>query len=175
MKLLLEQLSCARWSGETSFFVDGRSMGTYPLHHHDHIDEQNVGRYLTVYITFSDHKCSSITAFILLHIQSNQLLNLNIFCSLFPQMFLLINSISLCFDPWIFCHPLSNSFPRFWLFLVLFWMLWMLVTVHKPCHVPHTPQITTWGTLFTIAKCYSLKSKRKNENSRKTSLLCLEQ
>ena len=27
-------------------------------------------------------------------------------------------------------------------------MLWMLVTVHKSCHVPHTPRITTWGTIF---------------------------
>ena len=38
-------------------------------------------------------------------------------------------------------------FPSFWLFLVLLWMLWMLVTLHKPCHVPHASQITTW-TLF---------------------------
>ena len=28
------------------------------------------------------------------------------------QSFILINSISLCFDPWIFCHPLTNLFPR---------------------------------------------------------------
>ena len=32
---------------------------------------------------------------------------------------------------------------------VLFWMLWMLVTVNKPCHVPHASQITTSGTIFT--------------------------
>ena len=44
---------------------------------------------------------------------------------------------------------LTKFFPSFWLFLVLFWMLWMLVTVFKPCHMPHASQITTWGTLFT--------------------------
>ena len=38
---------------------------------------------------------------------------------------------------------------NFWLFLVLFWMLWMLVPVNKPRHVPHASQITTWGTIFT--------------------------
>ena len=74
---------------------------------------------------------------------------------LFLQTILLINSISFCFDSWIFCHPLSNIvllaklFPSFWLFLVLFWMLWMLVTVFKACHVSRASQITTWGTLFT--------------------------
>ena len=45
---------------------------------------------------------------------------------------------------------LTNLFPRFWLFLVLFWMLWMLVNVHKPCHVPHASRkTTTWRTIFT--------------------------
>ena len=48
---------------------------------------------------------------------------LNIFPFLFLQTFLLINSISLCFDPWIFCHPLTNLFLSFLLFLVLLWML----------------------------------------------------
>ena len=72
----------------------------------------------------------------------NRLLNLNIFSFLFPQAFLLINSISFCFNPWIFSHPLTN------LFLVLFWVLWMLVTVYKPCHVPHASRITTLGKLF---------------------------
>ena len=42
-------------------------------------------------------------------------------------------------------NGLSNLFLSFWLFLVVFWMLWMLVTVH----VPHASQITTWGTIFT--------------------------
>ena len=40
-------------------------------------------------------------------------------------------------------------FLSFWLFLVLPWMLWMLVMLHKPCHVPHASRVTTWGTFFT--------------------------
>ena len=32
-------------------------------------------------------------------------------------------------------------------------MLWMLVIVHKPCHVPHMSRITTWGTAFTKKLC----------------------
>ena len=43
---------------------------------------------------------------------------------------------------------LTNLFPSFWLFLTLFWTLWMLVTVHKPYHVPHASRITIWGTIF---------------------------
>ena len=91
---------------------------------------------------------------------SNQLPNLNIFSFLFPQTFLLINSISLCFDPWIFCHPLANLFPSFWLFLVLFWMLWMLVTVFKPCHVLHASRIMTSETLFMEKFSVSKESVR---------------
>ena len=44
---------------------------------------------------------------------------------------------------------LTNFFPSFWLFLVLFWILWMLVTMDKPCHGPHTSRMTTWVTVFT--------------------------
>ena len=44
---------------------------------------------------------------------------------------------------------LNNLLLSLWLFLVLFWMLWMLVTVHKPCHVPHASRITNWRTIFT--------------------------
>ena len=43
---------------------------------------------------------------------------------------------------------LTNLFLSFSLFLVLFWIIWMLVTVHKPCHVPHASQITNWRTIF---------------------------
>ena len=43
---------------------------------------------------------------------------------------------------------LTKLFPSFWLFLVLFWMLWIMVTVHKPCHVTHKSRITTWRKLF---------------------------
>ena len=89
---------------------------------------------------------------------SNQLPNLNIFSFLLRQTFLLINSISLCSVPWIFFYPLANSFPSFWLFLVLFWMLWMLVTVHKTCHVAHASRITTWGTLF-MERLFSLSNE----------------
>ena len=79
---------------------------------------------------------------------SNQLLNLNVLSLLFLQTFLVINSIPLCFDPPIFCHPLANLFLSFWLFCVLFWMLWMLVTMYKQYHVQHASQITTWATIF---------------------------
>ena len=89
---------------------------------------------------------------------SNQLLNLNVFSLLFFQTFLVINSIPLYFDPWIFCHPLANLFPSFWLFCVLFWMLWMLVTVHKQCHVQHASQITTWATIF-MERLFSVSRK----------------
>ena len=41
---------------------------------------------------------------------------------------------------WLTCFRVSSG-----LFLVLFWMLWMLVTMHKLYHVP---QITTCGTIF---------------------------
>ena len=82
---------------------------------------------------------------------SNQLLNLKIFSFLFLHTLLLINSIYL-FWPlnkfsaihWLTCFRVSSR-----LFLGLFWMLWMLVTMHKLYHVPHTPQITTCGTIFT--------------------------
>ena len=85
---------------------------------------------------------------------SNQLLNLNIFSFLFLQTFLLINSISLLLmiESSASIHwqtGLTNLFPSFLLFLVLFWMLRMLVTVHKPCCVPHASRTTTSGTIFT--------------------------
>ena len=52
------------------------------------------------------------------------------------------------FWPFIFCNLLDNLFQSFSLFLVLFWMLRMLVTVNKPCHVPHLSWIITWGTNY---------------------------
>ena len=73
---------------------------------------------------------------------SNQLLNLNIFS------FFRIFTYELDFSVLPSTGWLANLFPSFWLFLVLFWMLWMLVTVFNLCHVPHTSQITTWETLF---------------------------
>ena len=47
----------------------------------------------------------------------------------------------------ITCFRVSGGW--FWLFLVLFWMLWMLVTVHKMRNVPQASKITTTGTVFT--------------------------
>ena len=59
----------------------------------------------------------------------NQLLLLNTFSS--PRSFLLISSIFLSFDHWIFFHLLINLYLSFWLFLVPSRMLWMLVTMNK--------------------------------------------
>ena len=80
---------------------------------------------------------------------TNQILLLNIFSFLFLQNFLLINSISPCFHPWIFCHPLASLFPSFSPFLVLFRTFCIMVTVNKPYHVPYVSPTTTWGTIFT--------------------------
>ena len=77
---------------------------------------------------------------------SNQLLNLNIFLQIFylsTQFFSVLTLESSAI------HWLANLFPSFWLFLVLYWMLRMLVTMFKLCHVPHASRITTWGTLST--------------------------
>ena len=45
---------------------------------------------------------------------------------------------------WLTCFRVSSG-----LFLALFLMLWMLVTLYKLCHVPHVPQTTTFETIFT--------------------------
>ena len=75
----------------------------------------------------------------------NQFLILNIFSFHFLQTFLLINLISFCFDPYIFCHLLAVRITCFrgfggwfWKFFVLFWTLCMLVTVHISCVMCHT-------------------------------------
>ena len=71
------------------------------------------------------------------------------FSFFFLRTFLLSDSISLCFDPWIFYNLLiANLFPNFSLLIVFFWMLWMLVTVNDLCYVPHVSRIT-WETNFT--------------------------
>ena len=41
------------------------------------------------------------------------------------------------------CFQISSG-----LFLVIIWMLWMLVTMHKLCRVTGALQITTCGTIF---------------------------
>ena len=89
----------ARWFVETSLFVDD-------------------GRYM--FIMISDHRpaeCRYTVHFLMKYVlqqqflycftwSSNQFLVLNSFFFLFLQTFLIINSISLCFDSWIICHLL---------------------------------------------------------------------
>ena len=86
---------------------------------------------------------------------SNLFLILNFFSFFFLQTFLLINSTFLCFDllsssyylaTCVTCFRVSGA--CFWQFLVHFWLLWILVTVHEPCLVPHASRITAWGTIF---------------------------
>ena len=74
---------------------------------------------------------------------SDQLLNLNVFSFLFLQTFLLLTLKSSAINC-ITYFRVSRG-----LFFVLFWILWMLVTVKKLCHVPHALWITTSGTIFT--------------------------
>ena len=52
----------------------------------------------------------------------------------------------------------SNLFPGFWLFLMLFGMLWMLVSQSNLSHVPHLSRITTNGTIF-MQTLFSVSSK----------------
>ena len=109
------------------------------------IDKQNVG-------AFSDDTGSSATVFYCFTWRTNQLLLLNIFFSFSSGfythqldswfLFVLILESSVIYQ-------LANLFPNFWLFLVLLWMQWMLVTVNKTCHVPHASQITTWRKILT--------------------------
>ena len=80
----------------------------------------------------------------------SQFLLLNTFYFLFPQTFLLINSIFLCFDPWIFCQLLIVS--KFLTVSCAFVDVVNVVTVNKlkqmACYIPHASQITTQGTNF---------------------------
>ena len=81
---------------------------------------------------------------------NNQFLILNIFSCLFFR--LLYWSTRFLFVLALESSPiyyLPNLVPSFWLFLVFFWMLWMLVIMHNPCHVPHASRLKTWGTTFT--------------------------
>ena len=77
------------------------------------IDQQNIGIYFLM--THMEQQSVSYFQYLLY--------------SFFFQSFLLINSNSLRFDPWIFCYLPAKLFPSLWLFLVLFWMLRMLFTV----------------------------------------------
>ena len=84
----------------------------------------------------------------------NQFYILNIFSFLFPQTFLLINSISLCFDPWIFCNLLAgclyNLFPSFWRSIVEF-----SFTTSDPVHfevnwVSIPSSVYMWASLIAV-------------------------
>ena len=104
------------------------------------IDQQNVDIYIFWWHMFFNNS---------FYIASHEAaINLFSFSSDFFYLSTRFLSQFLCFDPWIFCHPLASLFPSFWRFFVLVWMLWMLVTLHKPCHVPHASRITTIGTIF---------------------------
>ena len=80
----------------------------------------------------------------------------------FQTLFLLFfNSISLSFDLFEFsvhllyllCHLPSIFCFRDFFFFLLFWMLWILVTVNKlkytASHGPHASHIPCWKTLIT--------------------------
>ena len=54
---------------------------------------------------------------------------------------------------WVTSRLATRAFPSFWLSLVPFRMLWMLVMINKPCHVPHTSWMTTCRKIFTELFC----------------------
>ena len=86
---------------------------------------------------------------------SNQFLILNVFSFLFKTLLLII-SVSLCVCPWIFCHRLATPYLTCFRVSDCF-LLWMLATVHNPCHVLHAPQTTTCGIIskrifFSVCK-----------------------
>ena len=93
---------------------------------------------------------------------SNQLLNLNIFLFCFFRLFNLstrfFSGLTLEYSAINRLANLFQLFPSSWLILVLFWWLWILVTVHKPCHVPHASWVTTWGTIF-IERLFSVSQE----------------
>ena len=98
---------------------------------------------------------------------SNQSLILNIFSFLFLQNFLLINSISLCFDPWTFCRLLArylhNVFSSFWrsLLAVLLAFSDVVSATYRAWAVScaTASQITTWGTISTEI-CFGVSKER---------------
>ena len=101
---------------------------------------------------------SSATVFILLsHVVSMNFFFLNIFFSLrlknlSTQFLSLIYSIS---ESLFLGFSSSKLFPNFWLFLVLFWMLWMLATVHNVMLTLWKLQIATTCSLnSTITNIY---------------------
>ena len=107
------------------------------------IDQQNVGR-------FFDDKCSLTTVFILLHLEHLSFASFEHLVFLFFRLiylsnlflFVLILEFSVIYQP-------PNFFLNSGCSFCFFWKLRMLVTVNKPCHVPHTSRITISGTTFT--------------------------
>ena len=98
--------------------------------------------------TFSDDARSSTTVFVLLAARiSIKFFFWTAFIFSFFERFYLSSKfsvISLSFNSWIFCHLPAN------LFLMLFWMLWMLVTMNKHVMYHTRPsQIITKGNIFT--------------------------
>ena len=132
----------AHWFVETSLIADGRSVGT-----HSHfiiiiISTSRMFRYLAIlHFLMTNVLQQKLLCFFTWSM--SQLLNLNIF------PFFSIFTYELDFSILRSTVWPANLLRSFWLFLVLFWMLWILVTVFNPCHVPHASRITTWGTLFT--------------------------
>ena len=129
-------------------FFDGRSVGTELLHHQI-IDQQNVGIYIFWWQTFFNN-----SFYIALHGAAITFLiwTSSIFFFFRPfylssRFFSVLTIESPASIHWLI--GLTNLFASFWLFVSwAFWMLWMLVTVHNPCHVPHASRITTWRTIF---------------------------
>ena len=132
----------AHWFVETSLIVDGRSVGTHRHFIIIIISTSRMCRYLAIlHFLMTNVLQQQLLCFFTWSM--NQLLNLNIF------PFFIIFTYELDFSVLRSTVWPANLFLSFWLFLVLFWMLWMLVTVFNLCQVPHASGITTWGTLFT--------------------------
>ena len=98
----------------------------------------------------SDDTCSSTTVFILLHMEHQSVASFEHLLFFFFRLFYLSTRfLFVLILEFPVIYQLANLFSNFWLFLVLFWMLWMLVTVNKRCHESHAPRIATWETIFT--------------------------
>ena len=124
--------------------------------------------------TFSDDARSSTTVFVLLAVRvSIKFFFWTPFIFFFFGSFYLSSKfsvISLSFNSWIFCHLPGN------LFLMLFWMIWMLVTMNKHvmCHTCPS-QIITKANIFTeifSSKDLAVRPKtvtRRKKRKRKTT------
>ena len=143
-------ISFARWFVETSLFVYVRSVGTYKwlLYHIN--DQQNVSiaSYIFWWQMFFNNSFYIVSHGVVINflIWTSSLfffLRLFYLSTRFISVALLLTLKSSAIH-WLTCFQVSRG-----LFLVLFWMLWTLVTVHKLCHVPYASRIKTCGTIFT--------------------------